>query len=88
MPLHLRPEIENMKICPHGGPDYAELRALSLTPEEVVDFSVCCNPFPPPPAVRKVLSSIAINHYPDPEATELRQCLSEKLGVAPGDILA
>ena len=88
MPLRPKPEVENIEVCPHGGPDYAELRTLSLTPEEVVDFSVCCNPFLPPLAVRKVLNSIAINHYPDPEATELRQCLSERLGVAPGDILA
>jgi len=86
--LRPRPEIENIKVCLHGGPDYAELRAMGLAPEDIVDFSVCCNPFTPPPAVRKILNSIAINQYPDPEATELRQCLSQKLGVAPDNILA
>ncbi len=65
----------------------AELRSLGLNPEEILDFSVCSNPFSPPPGVRKILSSIAVNHYPDSEATELRQCLSEKLGVAPDNIL-
>ena len=88
MSLRPRPEIENIKACPHGGPDYAELRAMGLAPEDIVDFSVCCNPFTPPPAVRKILNNIAINRYPDSEATELRQCLSPKLGVAPDNILA
>jgi len=60
---------------------------MGLNPEEILDFSVCTNPSPPPPGVRKILSNIAINHYPDSEATELRQCLSERLGVTPDNIL-
>ena len=88
MSLRPRPEIENMKACHHGGPDYAELRTMGLSPDEVIDFSACCNPFTPPPAVRKTLSDIVINRYPDSQATELRQCLSSKLGVAPDNILA
>ena len=87
MPLRPKPEIENLEICPHGGPDWAELKAMGLTPEEVLDFSVSSNPFAPPPGVKKMLNSAAINRYPDSEATELRQCLSEKLGVAPNNIL-
>jgi len=88
--LSLRPkfEVENLKACPHGGLDYAELRAMGLTPEEVLDFSVSSNPFLPPPGIRKIFNTIAINRYPDSEATELRQHLSEKLGVAPDNILA
>ena len=88
MSIRPKPEVENLKVCCHGGPDWAELRSLGLDSEEVLDFSVCSNPFPPSPGVRKVLSSSAINHYPDSEATELRQCLSEKLGVAVDNILA
>jgi len=61
---------------------------MGLNPEEIIDFSVCSNPFPPPPGVRKIFNSIAIDRYPDSEAIELRQCLSEKLGVAPDNILA
>jgi len=86
--LHPKPEVENLKACPHGGPDYAELSAMGLTPEEVLDFSVCSNPFPPPPQVRKIFNTIAINQYPDSDATELRQSLSQKLSVAPDNILA
>ena len=88
MSLHPKPEVENLKVCPHGGLNYAELKAMSLTPEQVLDFSVCSNPFKPPPGIRKALDTIAINRYPDSEATELRQCLSEKLGVASDNILA
>jgi histidinol-phosphate aminotransferase len=86
--LRPRPEIENIKVCPHGGPDYAELKAMNLTPEEVIDFSGGSSPFMPPPGIRKILNSIAINQYPDSEATELRQHLSGKLGVAQENIMA
>ena len=88
MSLKPKPEVEKLKVCPHGGPNYAELRAMGLTPEEILDFSVSANPFLPPPGVKKILSTVAINRYPDSEATELRQCLSEKLGVSPNNILA
>ena len=88
MPLRPRPEIENLEVCPHGGLNYKELKAMGITPDEILDFSVSSNPFPPPAGVRKILSTIAIERYPDSEATELRQCLAAKLGVAPGNILA
>ncbi len=88
MSIRPKPEVENLEVCFHGGPDWAELRSLGLSPEEIIDFSVCSNPFPPPPGVRKIFNSIAIDRYPDSETIELRQCLSEKLGVAPDNILA
>ena len=88
MSLPPRPEVENLKACPHGGIDYAELRAMGIAPEEVIDFSVCSNPFAPPSKVKKILDTIAIEQYPDPEATELRKYLSVKLGAAPDNILA
>ena len=88
MSLQPRPELENLKVCHHGGINYAELRAVGITPEAVLDFSVCSNPFTSPPGVKKILNTIAIEQYPDSEATELRQRLSEKLGVTPENILA
>ncbi len=87
MSLRPRPEVENLQACYHGGLDYNELRAAGLTPEQVIDFSVCANPFPPPPGLRGIFRTVAINRYPDSEATELRQCLSAKLGVAADNIL-
>jgi len=82
-----KPEIEKLVVCPHGGPDYAELRAMGLTADEVIDFSVSSNPFSFPPGVRDVFSSVVIDRYPDSESTELRMCLSAKLGVPPDNIL-
>ncbi len=87
MPLRPKPEVENLKVCPHGGINYAEMRAIGLTPEGVLDFSVCINPFMPPPGIRKILDTITIEQYPDSKATELRQPLSESLGVRPDNIL-
>ncbi len=87
MSLRPRPEIANLKACQHGGINYAELRAFGLVPEEVLDFSVCTNPFMPPPQAGKALDSIAIEQYPDSEATELKERLSEKLGVTADNIL-
>ena len=88
MSLLPRPEIENLKVCPHGGINYAELSAVGIAPEAVLDFSVCTNPFMPPPGIKEMLNSVAIEKYPDCEATELRQRLSDKLGVPPDNILA
>ncbi|MFC2066920.1 pyridoxal phosphate-dependent aminotransferase [Chloroflexota bacterium] len=88
MSLRPKPEIENLKACPHGGINHAELRAKGFAPETVLDFSVCTNPFMPPPGIRKLLDTTAIEKYPDSETTELRQRLSEMLGVAPDNILA
>ena len=88
MPLQPRPEVENLEPYPHGGLNQAELKAMGLDPDEILDFSVCSNPFMPPSGVRKVFDAIAINRYPDSEATEFRQCLSAKLGMTPDNILA
>lgn len=82
------PEIEGLENCYHGGPNWAELKSLGINPEEVIDFSVCSNPFPPPPGVAEVFRSVVIDRYPDSEAMEFRQCLAERLGVARDNILA
>jgi len=72
----------------HGGINYTELRRIGVTPEEVIDFSVCTNPYMPPPKTKEVqLDSLSIEQYPDTEATELRQRLSERLQVPPECIL-
>ncbi len=61
---------------------------MGLSPEAVLDFSVCSNPFMSPPGVMKALDTIAVNRYPDSEATEFRRSLSAKLGVTPDNVLA
>jgi len=61
---------------------------MGLTPEAVIDFSACANPFMPPPRIRKMLNSVAIDQYPDSETIELRERLSEDLAVPMENILA
>ena len=87
MLLRPKPEVENIETCLHGGLNYAELRLMGLAPDEILDFSVNSNPFPPPLGVRKMLNTIAFERYPDTEAAEFKQRLSEKLGLTPDNIL-
>lgn len=88
MPLEPRPELRNLGTCPHGGIDYAELAAAGIAPKDVLDFSVCINPFMPPPEIKAMrLDGIDIAQYPDSESTELRGLLAERRGVAPDCIL-
>ncbi len=87
MSIRPKPEIEELKTCPHGGPDYAELSAMGISADEVIDFSVSSNPFSFPPEIKDVLNSVAIDRYPDSECAELRACLSEKLDVSPDNII-
>jgi histidinol-phosphate aminotransferase len=87
--LSLRPKrgITGLKIGTHGGINYAELKALGIDPNEILDFSVSTNPFMPPPGIKDKMDAISIERYPDFQSTELRQHLSERLGVAQENIL-
>ena len=79
--------MEGLEACAHGGPVQAELDALGLKPEDIVDFSVSSNPYSYPPAVKKALGSVVIDRYPDSESTELRRCLADELMVQPENIV-
>ena len=61
--MSLRPKqwIARLKTCPHGGINHAELEALGISPDGVLDFSVCTNPFMPPPGLKEMLGSMGIN---------------------------
>lgn len=90
MPISPRKELDGLSAATHGGLDYSELERLNLGPDDILDFSVCCNPFGPPPSVRRGLARLApadIDRYPDTEATELRGALARGLAVAPQSIL-
>ena len=88
MSLEPRPEIENLNACPHGGVNDAGLRRAGVAPEGIIDFSVCTNPYMPPPIIKGMrLDSVSIGQYPDTEATDLRQRLSLRLQVPPDNIL-
>lgn len=77
------------KLVPgsHGGINYAELEALGINPEDVLDFSVSTNPFGPPPGIRETLQSASIDSYPDSESSELSKALAKKLGIAASNII-
>lgn len=72
---------------PHGGPNAAELAALGLRPEDVLDFSASTNAYAPPPGVRETLAACDITRYPDRTAAPLRQALAEREGVTSDRVL-
>jgi len=61
----------------HGALDYAELRLLGLSPDEVLDFSVNSNPYGPPASVRRAISEVPLERYPDRECLALRHKLAD-----------
>ncbi len=65
----------------HGGVRTADLRALGLTPDDVIDFSASVNPYGPSPRVRKVLHEVRLDRYPDVECTDLVETLSAHHGL-------
>lgn len=87
MPPSPRPCVAGLEPCLHGGIDHAELERLGIAPEAVVDFSVCTNPFGPPPGVTKALRTLDIKCYPDRRSTGLRRALAGSCGVAEDNVL-
>jgi histidinol-phosphate/aromatic aminotransferase/cobyric acid decarboxylase-like protein len=65
----------------HGGPAPAELEALGLRPEDVLDFSVSTNPYGPTPAMLEAIRRAPLAVYPDPAALLARRILGAHLGV-------
>ncbi|MFC1918062.1 pyridoxal phosphate-dependent aminotransferase, partial [Chloroflexota bacterium] len=82
MSLEPKDEIKGLSPGVHGGIDFAEFKAADINPEEVLDFSVSANPFMPPPGIKKILASVAIERYPDSQSLELREVLAGMSGVA------
>ncbi len=73
----------------HGGTVFAVARSLGVSPEEILDFSASINPLGPAPGVRAALSAAfdRLVHYPDSEATELRETLAAHHGLSPDNIV-
>jgi histidinol-phosphate aminotransferase len=88
--LSWRPKraIAGLKPGVHGGIDAAELKALGIDPAGVLDFSVCTNPFMPPPGIREILAAAPVERYPDSRAAALVERLSDRLGTPAANILA
>lgn len=65
----------------HGGLHDAELEALGLDADDVLDFSSSTNPYGPAPEVLRALQEAAIGRYPDASARRARQRLGTSLDV-------
>ena len=59
----------------HGGLKPAELRALGLKPEDVLDFSASVSPIGPPVGVWEALREVDLSAYPDPQCLSLRDAI-------------
>jgi len=63
----------------HGGIKPAELRALGLNPEDVLDFSASISPLGPPEGLWHALQQVDLTAYPDPGCLDLREALCRHL---------
>jgi histidinol-phosphate/aromatic aminotransferase/cobyric acid decarboxylase-like protein len=70
----------------HGGLRPAELRALGIDPDAVLDLSVNVNPYGPSPDVVEAIRRAPLDAYPDPEASAVRDALGDRWSVVPGRV--
>ena len=63
----------------HGGIKPADLRALGLRPDDVLDFSASVSPIGQPSGVWEAMQNVDLSAYPDPQCLELREALSRFL---------
>ena len=71
----------------HGGVKPAELRALGLNPEDVLDFSASVSPIGPPAGVWDALNRVDLAAYPDPQCLLLREAISSDLSRSRSDAI-
>ncbi len=73
----------------HGGNIYKLLKEKKLSAEQVLDFSANINPCGPPPWLRSLVNRELelICHYPDPDATELIDAISDSYQVKKNTIV-
>jgi histidinol-phosphate aminotransferase len=70
----------------HGGLRDAELAALGLCANDVLDFSTSCNPYGPSPHMLAALAAAPVARYPDPVALHAREALARTLDVSPAQL--
>ncbi|MDE3075405.1 MAG: histidinol-phosphate aminotransferase family protein [Chloroflexota bacterium] len=83
-----RPHLAALETAVHGGPNYAELERLGLTPDKVLDFSANTNPTEPPVQLRQLLADVSVARYPDSDCLELRRAAAERYGVDSDTVMA
>jgi len=82
--LRVNPHVGVLSAVEHGGAGYTGLKEAG----GALDFSACCNPYGPPPGVRRALRKTDISTYPDHRSSELARSLAEKLGINAGNVIA
>ena len=80
--MQARENIQNLPSIIHGGKKYS-----ATTADDVLDFSVNCNPYGAPPGIKSIIKSTTIYDYPDTESTQLRKALAHKFGLEAENIL-
>ena len=84
MALRVNPHVDGIATVEHGGTGWAGLNDS----DGILDFSTCCNPYGPPPGVRRALRKTDISDYPDPHSRELVKSLSQSLDIAASNIIS
>jgi len=74
----IRAHLANLAPVVHGSIDDAELSALGLGRDQIIDFSVNSNPLGSSPAAVEAARHAIWSHYPDDHARLLRRALAER----------
>lgn len=83
----LAPRLPNIARVEHGGPDYAELAALGIRPDGLLDFSVNKNPLGASSRALRALDLVDVSVYPDARCLRLRAALASLHEVRDDDVL-
>lgn len=81
------PRLPPVDRVEHGGPDFAELAALGMRPEALLDFSVNKNPLGVSPRAMRALAFVEPSAYPDARCLRLRAGLAAAHDVHPDEVL-
>lgn len=84
----LRPDIVSMEAYKPIQPFEVLSQRLDLPPHQIIKLDANENPYGPLPVVAEALAEYPYYHiYPDPQQTELREALSDYVGVPIANIL-
>jgi len=65
----------------HGGAHDADLRVIGASARDILDFSANINPYGPCAAVVEAVRAAALDRYPDPTGSSVREIMAPILGV-------
>jgi histidinol-phosphate/aromatic aminotransferase/cobyric acid decarboxylase-like protein len=74
-------------LSSHGGLHDAELEALGLRADEILDLSVNVNPYGPSPRVLEAIRAARVDRYPDPTGLATRRQMGARLDVDPASLV-